>query len=74
MIIPILLVYKILYMNTLRTLISCIFVLFVSMNLPKAQVYHLPNGNFESWNNKLPESALPGLKVTVAPLTVPSNA
>ena len=54
MIIPILLVYKILYMNTLRTLISCIFVLFVSMNLPKAQVYHLPNGNFESWSNGIP--------------------
>lgn len=50
----ILLAYKLLYMNTLRILISCIFVLFVSMNLPKAQVYQLPNGNFESWNNNVP--------------------
>lgn len=49
-------IYKILlmrYISIIRIVIALLTITF-TYSLLQAQVYHLPNGNFESWNNGIP--------------------
>ncbi len=41
------------YISIIRTVIALFAIFLLTYNL-SAQVYHLPNGNFESWSNNIP--------------------